>query len=394
MQQIYNINVFWQTQKNSPIRIGVYFKAGGIYQGVNEEGIAHLVEHLLLSNPLVKELSNKYFVTIRGYTTKEFIYIHIVSPHHNDFLGVIWPKIIQLFTKPIITAETISQEAVAIKSELANFDIDYPNTNQVILHDYLASGSTLPEVLGLVEGNPNKVDWTVNQVREYLQLHVRKPSAVILVGDIPPTGENFDHLFSNFENNAVSSHKSLRLRKAPIVQKVEIHDDFRQDPGDYVYIGLGWSQKFTDARTHLACTIFFAALTNPDRGLYKLLRDKESLLYDFLLDQDVIDKQISIYSIHTLVLKDKKEYLLQALEAYLQDKKGLYEDVQWQLNYYKITANQLHDGSLEVFNFYDYYQRISITIDEYEQIIDEMTVSEILDFTKDISTKNAVLLLS
>ncbi len=388
-----DINIFWQRQINSPIRLGIYFKAGGIYQKKGSEGIAHLSEHLLLSNPKLKELSDKYFLTFSAYTTLEFIYLHITLPHHPRFLNTIWPEIINFIYEIDVTEESISLEVASIKAELANFATDYPNTNQVLLHNYLATHSSQTENMGLVEGGINNTNWTPAEVKDYINKHLKKPSSIVLVGDIEGTRVNIGLLVKPFERHPSEPPLALRLRKELVAQKTVIQDIYRKESQGYSCLGIGWSQEFNNPRLNIAMSVFFGALANPAGRLYKSLR-KEGLVYEFLLDQDVIAKQISIFSIHTLVPEHTKERFINIIEEYLQNTDEIRKDVQWQLDYYKKTAAHIYDGSQEIFNFYNYYQRISLMAEDYEEIIGNMTTDEVLHAARDISMDNSVLLVS
>ncbi len=81
----------------------LYFLAGSIFESESEEGIAHVIEHMLFkdegSNDLVKELEREG-AQVNAYTYKEYVCFELDCP--SELLPRFLPKFLSLFLSPIL----------------------------------------------------------------------------------------------------------------------------------------------------------------------------------------------------------------------------------------------------------------------------------------------------
>jgi len=397
-QRINGIDIYWYYLKNMPIKIGIYFKAGGLYQKIGQEGISHLLEHIVISQINRKYVSGIFAnksTSIQGYTTKEHIYFHIRSYDENIFTHI-YPKITAQIYSGNISESAIANEIQAITHELSNFRQDYPNTNQIILHDFLALNKSYPQIMGLVEGS-TKYLRSINReaLKKFLDKHLTKPDSIIVVGGIKPDDKSLKTLVRPYSSVPIQKTIS-RLTTDFSNRGLEINDKVKKriTNDDLVFAGIGWRFEFISSRNYLEQLLFFKAITDVSSGLYNILRSKHGIVYDLFTDTDVIDKKLSIFSIHTSLDSNNKGLFLNELKEYLANRKLLIHDISQQLEFYKLAVREVADGSSEIFNFLGYFHKTGISIGKYTRLIKRINPENVLNSVRNIQVGQATILFS
>ncbi|MCA9343202.1 insulinase family protein, partial [Candidatus Saccharibacteria bacterium] len=302
-----NIQISAYHNSNAPIRLGLYFNAGALLQPKGKEGLSHLLEHVVANN--VNNGTNEY---VQAFTTKQEIYFIVVS-YDSSFLKNSYEKICKIIRSGNYTNSTVQNEKLSVKNELSNIENDYPNNNQIILHDFLATKSQNTNIYGLVEGSHETLSGiTLEDLRTHQKNFLQKPSSIVITGNINVNKELPSILtkpFSKFDNNEPVIN---RLNTSSLTENITLEDHILKTPRDTPFLGIGWSTPFIDAKTFIAQMIGLNALINPTNSYYNKTRGNLNI-HDLALDHDIIFKQQVIFSIHTKISKAYIKHFISTL---------------------------------------------------------------------------------
>jgi len=141
-----------KTKKLSSLDITLYVKTGSIYENKNNNGISHLLEHLLFLKTKQPRL-NLVALDIYPYTRKDFTYFEITT--HKDLLNVGLSTLFSVITFPDFTKKNFSIIKNVVKEELVEFyENPYDVLNQKI-DAYLYKNNSLALNIG---GNEKSID--------------------------------------------------------------------------------------------------------------------------------------------------------------------------------------------------------------------------------------------
>lgn len=113
------VSLFHQFKGMESACANLYFLAGSIFESEDQEGIAHVIEHMLFkdegSNELVKELE-KEGAQVNAYTYKEYVCFELDCP--SELLPRFLPKFLSLFLSPVFKENDLMLEKKVILQEL------------------------------------------------------------------------------------------------------------------------------------------------------------------------------------------------------------------------------------------------------------------------------------
>lgn len=374
---------------NAPVYIAISFEAGGIFQPKSKLGISHLTEHLLVSS----DQHSQY--TIGAQSEYRFIsfFTQILEPSSRK----VEEAIVSLRKKIYCSThskEKLNNEIVAIKNELANFSYDYPNTNQIILHDNLFTSQTPTMDYEIISGNtknPAK-GLSLADINLFINKNLLCPYQIVITG-------NFDSnsikplIDKNFDTKPIQP-KSEIIRKDLPQKTITIFDKSKSSNINEVYYGIGWAVRNVDNKEIAALLISFRALVNTDNGLYGELREKQKLIYHFNADNSYADNQLNL-SLHTSFLDQNYMKISDIILSFISTKASLKIAIENQLIFERRSSFSLTDGSKTTYSNQYFFSRFDLTVEEYLDYIKILSQDEIIEiFNRHININNATILIS
>lgn len=113
------VTLFHQFPGMESACVNLYFLAGSIFESEDEEGVAHVIEHMLFkeegSSSLVNEMERDG-AEINAYTYKEYVCFELGCA--ADSLPKFLPKFLSLFLNPIFKEKELSLEKKVVIQEL------------------------------------------------------------------------------------------------------------------------------------------------------------------------------------------------------------------------------------------------------------------------------------
>ncbi len=377
--------------KDAPIRAGIYFYAGGLFQPLGYEGIAHLVEHTISAK--ISEIYPE--LNFGAHTTKDMIYFTFLS-YDADFIDKYLKKIINDIVSLELPKKIIDSQKEIIENELSNFSLDYPNTNQTKLHDFLSNGIFYDKDKGLVEGSKKtRASININNLVSFRSAFIHSFSSVVIVGGYANV-ESIDNIKFTKQPDAIknlsdNSRLDLFINKSMItlIDKNRLKLDSPVN-----YIGIGWKVEFSCLRDYLAQLVLFRAATDLKSNIHKNLRSNPPYIYGLDLDTDILLERISIFSLHTVSNTEVSNVVIKKIVNYITSDKSLEDDAKNQLLQMKLMSKSILDGSENVFNFLNFYQKISISPENYIKTINAMTLKDVLEQRARFKNTNYAVVIS
>lgn len=377
--------------KDAPLRAGIYFYAGGLFQPLGYEGIAHLAEHAISA-----KISENYpELNFGAYTTKDMMYFTFLS-YDINFINKYLMKIINDVTSLEIVKKVVDSQNEVIENELSNFSLDYPNTNQTKLHDFLSSGIFYSKNKGLVEGSEKtRASININDLNNFRSAFIHTFSSVVIVGDKVHINSIDNIEFAKqpdaIKNLSTNSRLVLSMNKSidNLVDKNRLKLD-----SPINYIGIGWKVKFSCLKDYLAQLVLFRTATDLKSSIYKNLRSSPPYIYGLDLDTDILLTSLSIFSLHTVSNTEASNVVIKKIVNYITSDKSMEDDAKNQLLQMKLMSKSILDGSENVFNFLNFYQKISISPENYIKTINAMTLDDVLEQRVRFKNTNYAVVIS
>ncbi len=169
-----------KTKKLSSLDITLYIKTGSIYENKNNNGISHLLEHLLFLKTKKPRL-NLTALDIYPYTRKDFTYFEITT--HKNLLNVGLSALFSVIASPNFTIKNIATIKNIVKEELAEF---YENPYDVLdqeIDAYLYKNNSLALNIG---GNEKNIDnIAISDLKDWYNKYYQPNNMILtLTGDI------------------------------------------------------------------------------------------------------------------------------------------------------------------------------------------------------------------
>lgn len=182
------VSLFHQFKGMESACANLYFLAGSIFEGPKQEGIAHVIEHMLFkeesSNNLVQEME-KDGAQINAYTYKEYVCFELECA--GVLLPKFLPKFLSLFLSPVFNSKDLALEKKVILQELRE-DKDDHETEGI---EYLYK-KNFDRALGHSIGGSigNVKSFTVKDLQKFYKKYYRPERMVLSV----VSGKRFDSL--------------------------------------------------------------------------------------------------------------------------------------------------------------------------------------------------------
>jgi len=170
------------------VAIGLYIRAGSLYERPQEAGAAHLVEHLLFEAtgddaqklaPFVESMGGR----INASTLRDFVHVDVLMA--SPFIERVLPVLLEAVFKAQFTEQQFKRELAVVKREIA----DRRERVDVYLDELLwrLAYDTHPygRPIGGTETDVERL--TYDTVRQfYRRFYVPNNAALIVVGDVDP----------------------------------------------------------------------------------------------------------------------------------------------------------------------------------------------------------------
>lgn len=182
------VSLFHQFKTMESACVNLYFLAGSIFEKPEQEGLAHVIEHMLFkeesARKLVREMEDDG-ADINAYTYKEYVCFELDCA--ADFLPKFLPKFLSLFLNPKFKKEDLELEKKVILQELRE-DKDDHETEGV---EYLYK-KNFDRSLGHSIGGSSKTvgSFTVKDLESFYKKFYRPERMVLSI----VSGKRFDSL--------------------------------------------------------------------------------------------------------------------------------------------------------------------------------------------------------
>ena len=182
------LRVVVKSERQWPVvAVGLVIRAGSGYEGEDNSGVAHMVEHLLFEERKSQEGLGPWVENMGGYingmATRDFIQVTVAAS--SQYMDEIIPKLAQSVFEAEFTAEAVAHQRSIISRELA---------------DHLTTTSALSELFAWqlaftehpyrrpVPGEPDQINSLgLEAVRTfYNNFYHPNNAALIVVGDVQP----------------------------------------------------------------------------------------------------------------------------------------------------------------------------------------------------------------
>lgn len=183
------LNLVIKEERQWPVvSVGMYIRAGSLYQAPSEAGAAHLVEHLLFETtgdgaqklaPFIEAMGGRISAT----TLRDFVHVDVVIA--SRYLERVLPVLTEAVFEAGFSEQQLMREVSVVKRELA----DRNERADIYLDDMLwqlaYDGHPYGRPIGGTEADLEKLSYeTVNQF--YRRFYVPNNVTLVAVGDVEP----------------------------------------------------------------------------------------------------------------------------------------------------------------------------------------------------------------
>ncbi len=280
------------------VTVGCWIPVGSRHENPNQQGLTHLLEHLLLAGTTSRS-AQELFATIESvggwlnaYTTREYtcLSVKVLTEHLPTALAVL----AELLTPATWTEEQFQKEKQTVVHEIEQHQQDL----HAIALDWFYQVAFPQQPLGQpVLGTPESVrDFTLKDVEEYRNNHYRANRMVLVaIGDV--THDLFSALAASKFAALPAKPRSDWLRPAHYaggIQSLEYQSDS-------VYLLLGWPTcglQDSDFILTQAWRVYFGG--GMSSRLFQRLRQEQALAYHLQVTTDIF-RDIGTLRVETLV---------------------------------------------------------------------------------------------
>jgi predicted Zn-dependent peptidase len=317
-----------KTKNTALLDITLYVKVGSVYENKKNNGISHLLEHLLFLKTKDNNLENTA-LDIYPYTNKEFTYFEITT--HKDLLKSGLSTLFLVVNFPEFSEKNLRTVKNIAKEELRDFyDNSYDVFNQEI-DSFLYKNNSLSFNIGGSEENIEKIELKDIE-RWYKNYYCPENMLLTLVGDID-VNKTVKHLNSilkpqeSGENyNKKTKNQIIYPDKKSEIIEIKSSVDFQQTHLAIVFPVVGINH-------HLF--ISFVLLAEILNRKIRQAFENSGLLYDVELSyQNYLNS--GEFRIMTTCQKKNANKLFQELDSFIENIKissSFFEEVKKHLKY-------------------------------------------------------------
>lgn len=392
-----NIDVY--SYKNEGVHgfcIGLYLKAGALYEKDEHNGLSHFFEHMVfksVNNYFENKLSeylDKSSLDFNGCTYKEFMRFKITGATKNFKKAV---SVITKVIKPLnVTKEDVDCERKRIKAEIR--ESGERNSLHFFSNSVIWKGTSLENTIC---GKIKNLDRTGKEKLKKFgeELFFQKNFFFYITGNF--TDEDLSYFLKSIENETFLSSDNLRNNNASIPESFFNRKEnlyIKNDRFTYVRISFDVdTKKYSCAEYDILYDILFKG---ENSVIYKELSEKTGLIYSF----DCSFEQYSNIGNISFVFEIKKSDFYIALEKVVKALNSLKTDAHKNLECVKpryVDNAFLSLDDCDDFNWDRAYEGYILEIPEKtieEKILQYENVenSDIVKMSRDIfKRKNLVL---
>ena len=366
--------------------LSLYFRAGSIFENLSNNGISHLLEHILLRN-LKNRFDNFYDllamhgIDLQGVTYKEFIRLTINGPY--DKFDIATDILCCLFNEFCINVNEFNNEKKRIKAEIRENDertsLDY-YFNKLVWENTEAEKTVLGycKVLDSI---------SINKLNDFRKECLSKDNCIIYItGNVSP--EDINRLKEKINMLDIQENQCKRINT------VSVSNEFfhrkcviNVKNGYWNYIKIGFDingSKYPNAVLDLLYSILFKG----NKALiYNYLSEDNSIIYsyDSALEQyDNIGNMNFKFEVDKNRIDDAIMLVIKLLNDIKEGRFNFEANLKAEMYYTKMEIDRPDDlnWSLAYYNHILKTQQIDYTDDFYGRF--NITKEQVIEAAKEI----------
>lgn len=373
-----------QTKKLSSLDITLYIKSGSVYENEHNQGISHLLEHLLFLNTKQVKL-NPIALDIYPYTRKDFTYFEITT--HKDLLNTALSNLFSIINSPNFTKENLKLVKNIVREELIEFNENPYDILSQKIDAYLYQGNALSFNIGGLEKSLEGI--TLSDLKEWYDNYYHPSNMLLsLVGDVNvgEVSKQINKINFNSKLGALAGNKKIDKVIYPLVTKpVYLKNDINTETN---YLAFVFPTSGIDGSNYIKFILLAEILNKKIRQSF----ENSGLLYDIsLYYQSYLNA--GEFRIVTACKKSNVKKIIEKFDIFLNDSKISSSDFETLKNYIKYQFKLKEDNvdELSALSLYLLKNKPElITLEDEIELIENTSLSEINKLKKKfISKKNS-----
>lgn len=218
--------VFEESKFFNSASIGVWVGTGSRDEVKENNGIAHMIEHMLFKGTKTRTAKDIAITTailggnLNAYTSKECTSYYCKTL--PQYLLEVVELIGDMITNPLLSPEDLEKEKSVVCEEIDMYD----DSCEDYVHEVLQKKIWKNDSLGFLISGKKKVvkSFTVDSIREYMnEFYVGKNIVISIAGkfDRDVTKTALENAFGSIKKSSVSCKNGLPKRNTPKYQRVE-----------------------------------------------------------------------------------------------------------------------------------------------------------------------------
>ena len=259
--------------------IGVWLHAGSIYESSREQGLAHLLEHMVFKGTRrhsMKQIAASMDVLgggMNAFTEREFVCFHVkvLSSQAKKALELLG----EFVTQPLLDPALLEVEKSVVLEEIrATQDEPDELVEEIFMENLWAKSRWGRPIAGSLK---SVARFEADDVRGFMKKHYSpKNCVVVAVGEV-----NHEEIVKLAQRNLRDlPGKSERKTSWPDAPKVESHRNIRRDETECAHIILGTrAYAFDDPKRYASWTLDTILTGGYSSRLFQEIREKRGLCY-------------------------------------------------------------------------------------------------------------------
>lgn len=379
----------------SSVTVGIWINIGSRYEGLNESGICHFIEHMFFkgtnkrnASQIAKEIDSVGGI-INAFTGKEYtcLYVKVLDKH----LSLAFDLLSDIFLSSLFDSREIEKEKEVILQEIRMVE-DNP---EEYIHDLLWQSVWQGTSLGLSPLGTIKTVQSISRTKlfDYFKKHYLPHRIVVAVAG------NFNHtnLIHFIEGTFGSlTGEDVKIDNQSSDPKPEIF--IKNKNLEQVHLCLGAKSPSTiSPKRHAGFVMNTLLGGNMSSRLFQEIREKRGLVYSiYSFQSSFVDTGLlgiyagtgkeSVLEVLALIFKELKEIKEERIEE--NELKRAKECLKGNL----ILALENTDSIMSRLAKNEIYFRKRLSIEEVVASIDKVSTSEIAELATEIFSKPNIAL--